>query len=57
VERKLAEIVRYHGGRRARYRGRDRVNIQFLLTGIVVNIKRIIRLLRAQATLAAPLSV
>jgi transposase len=54
VERKLAEIVRYHGGRRARYRGRDRVNIQFLLTAIVVNIKRIIRLLRAQATVAAP---
>ena len=56
VERKLAEIVRYHGGRRARYRGRDRVNIQFLLTGIVVNIKRIIRLLGARATVAAPQS-
>lgn len=56
VERKLAEIVRYHGGRRARYRGRDRVNIQFLLTGIVVNIKRIIRLLGARATVATPLS-
>jgi transposase len=45
VERKLAEIVRYHGGRRARYRGRARVKIQFLLIGLVVNIKRMVRLL------------
>ncbi len=44
VERKLAETVRYHGGRRARYRGQNRVKIQFLLTGIAVNIKRIVRL-------------
>lgn len=55
IERKLAEIVRYHGGRRARYRGRDRVNIQFLLTGIVVNIKRIVRLV-AQGTAAPALN-
>jgi hypothetical protein len=45
VERKLAEIVRYHGGRRARYWGRQRVKIQYLLIGIAVNIKRIVRLL------------
>ena len=45
VERKLAEMVRYHGGRRGRYRGRARVKIQFLLIGLVVNIKRIVRLL------------
>ena len=45
VERKLAEMVRYHGGRRARYRGQARVKIQFLLIGLVVNIKRIVRLL------------
>jgi transposase len=48
VERKLAEMVRYHGGRRARYRGRRRVKIQFLLIGIVVNIKRMVRLLAAK---------
>jgi transposase len=48
VERKLAEMVRYHGGRRARYRGRHRVKIQFLLIGIVVNIKRMVRLLAAR---------
>lgn len=45
VERKLAETVRYHGGRRTRYRGRKRVKVQYLLTGIAINIKRIVRLL------------
>jgi IS5 family transposase len=44
VERKLAEIVRYHGGRYARYRRLGRVTIQYLLTGMVVNIKRIVNL-------------
>ena len=53
VERKLAEIVRYHGGRRARYRGRNRVKIQYLLTGIAVNIKRIVRLLGSGANAPA----
>lgn len=37
VERKLAEIVRYRGGRYARYRRLVRVTIQYLLTGMVVN--------------------
>ncbi len=45
IERKLAEIVRYHGGRRARSRGRWRVRIEYLLRGIVVNVKRMVRLL------------
>jgi IS5 family transposase len=45
VERKLAEMVNWHGARRARYRGRWRVKIQLLMTAIVVNIKRIVRLL------------
>jgi len=45
VERKLAEIVRYHGGRRARYRGRWQTKVQYLLTALVVNIKRIVGLL------------
>lgn len=47
IERKLAEIVRYHGGRRARYRGRWRTQVQYLLTALVVNIKRMVRLLAA----------
>jgi transposase len=47
IERKLAEIVGRHGGRRARYRGRLRVLCQSLLTGLVVNMKRMVRLLFA----------
>jgi transposase len=45
VERKLGELVRWHGGRRARYRGRARVLIQQLLTGFAVNVKRMLKLL------------
>lgn len=48
VERKLADIVRYHGGRRSRYRGQWRVQVQYLLTGLVVNVKRMVKLLRPQ---------
>ncbi len=47
VERKLNELVRWHDGRRVRYRGRLRVKVQYLLLGIVVNCKRIVRLLTA----------
>ena len=53
VERKLAEIVRYHGGRLARYRGQMRVKIQYLLTGMAINIKRIVRLLAQGVDTAA----
>jgi transposase len=49
VERKLAEIVRWHGGRWARYRGRGRVLVQFLVTAVVVNVKRMVKLLTAPA--------
>ena len=45
IERKLAELVRWHGARRVRYRGRVRVKIQYLLTAVVVNCKRIVTLL------------
>jgi hypothetical protein len=45
IERKLAELVRHHDGRRARYRGRAASRIQYLLTGLVVNVKRMVRLL------------
>jgi hypothetical protein len=47
VERKLSEFVRWHRGRRARYRGRGRVLIQALWTGLVVNIKCLVRCLTA----------
>jgi IS5 family transposase len=45
IERKLAEMVWQHDGRRARYRGRVRASIQYLLTGLVINVKRMVRLL------------
>ena len=48
VERQLADIVRDHGGRRRRYRGQWRVPVQSLLTGLVVNVKRMVKLLRRQ---------
>jgi len=46
VERKLADRVRDHDGRRSRYRGQWRVQVQYLLTGLVVNGKRMVKLLR-----------
>ena len=45
IERKLADVIRWHNGRRVRYRGRGRVKIQYLLTAVVVNCKRIVTLL------------
>jgi transposase len=45
IEHKLSEMVRWHHARRARYRGKGRVLVQQLLTAIVVNVKRIVKLL------------
>ena len=47
IERKLSELVRRHDVRHARYRGQPRVLYQSLLTSLVVNLKRIVRLLFA----------
>jgi transposase len=44
IERKLAELTRQHGARRARYRGRWKVLCQALLTALVVNVKRLVHL-------------
>jgi hypothetical protein len=44
IERKLGELVRWHDARHARYRGRAKVLIQMLLTGWVVNVKRMLKL-------------
>jgi transposase len=54
VERKLAEVVCHHGGRYARYRLRWRVKIQYLLIGIAVNIKRLVKLLSPTLPQPAP---
>jgi Transposase DDE domain len=47
IERKLAELVRWHDLRHARYRGRLRVLYQGVMTSLVVNLKRLVRLLWA----------
>lgn len=44
IEGKLSEMVRYHGLRRARYRGLNKVRLQCYFTAAVVNIKRWIKL-------------
>jgi transposase len=55
IERKLAELVRRHDLRHARYRGRLKVLCQSLLTALVVNMKRLVRLLSIPARTAAPM--
>ena len=52
VERKFAELVGRHDLRHARYRGRLRVLYQGLMTSMVVNMKRLVRLLWAPAATA-----
>lgn len=43
IEGKLSELTRYHGLRRARYRGLKKVGLQCYFTAAAVNIKRWIR--------------
>lgn len=45
IERKLSELVNRHDMRHARYRGLPKVLRQGLLTALVVNLKRLVRLL------------
>ena len=47
IERKLSELVRRHGARRARYRGRWKVLCGQLLAATAANVKRIVCLLCA----------
>jgi len=54
IEPKIAELVRWHGMRRARYRGLRKVNLQCLFTALVVNIKRWFNLIRARAPTLSP---
>lgn len=44
IEHKNAELKRYHGMTKAKYRGLFRMRIQAILTAFVVNAKRMIRL-------------
>ena len=57
VERKLAELVRIHRMRWARYRKQMRVRIQALLTAFVVNVKRMVRLTASARLQTAPSGV
>ena len=52
VERRLGELVNRHGGRRARYRGLVRVQVQKLIEGIVHNLNRMLRLLEGKTGFA-----
>jgi len=45
VERKFGEAKKWHGMGRARYRGKAKVKIQVLMTFLVLNVKRMTRLL------------
>ena len=56
VERKLGEMLNRHGGRRARYHGREKILIQELMAGMATNVKRIVRLLCAPTMALHPAS-
>ncbi|MBC2706574.1 MAG: IS5/IS1182 family transposase, partial [ANME-2 cluster archaeon] len=45
IEPKNAEMKRFHGMERARYWGLQKVNVQFIITAIVVNVKRLANLI------------
>lgn len=45
IEGTLSMLVRKHGARRARYRGRNKVRLQYALTGAAVNVKYLARAL------------
>ena len=49
TEPKFAEAKRYHGLHRCRYRGLEQVSIQTILTAICINIKRLAKVVIAQA--------
>jgi hypothetical protein len=45
IEHKNAELKRYHGLARAKYRGLSRIRMQAILTAFVVNAKRMTKIL------------
>jgi Transposase DDE domain len=53
VERKLGEMARHHNARRARFRGLPKVFAQAVLTALVVNVKRMVKLLAQKSCAAA----
>jgi transposase len=55
IEGTVSEIVRAHGGRRARYRGQSKVRLQALFIGTATNLKRLARALAARNEQVEPL--
>jgi len=53
IERKFGEAKKWHGMTRVRYRGLWRVKIQVLMTFLVMNVKRMVRLLDGRGLLQA----
>lgn len=53
VEGKLSELVRYHGLRRARYRGLAKLQLQCCFTAAAVNVKRWAKLRRQRGEAVA----
>ena len=53
IDRKFAELKRFHGLREARYWGLAKVAIQFILTAIACNLKRMVKLLFHQVCLGS----
>jgi transposase len=49
IEGTISELVRKHGARRARYRGKAKVRLQMLFTGTATNLKRLGRAVEAQS--------
>ncbi len=54
VERRLGDMARHHNCRRACFRGLAKTLVQTLLTAMVVNVKRMVKLLDAAAHAAIP---
>ena len=44
IEPKQGEMKRFHGLEKAKFWGIEKLNVQALLTGIVVNLKRFVNL-------------
>ena len=51
IERKFAELKRFHGLKEARYWGLAKMAIQFIMTAVACNLKRIVKLLFHQGFL------
>jgi transposase len=49
IEPKQAEMKRFHGLKRAYYRGLEKVNIQAIYTALVINLKRMVTLLASDS--------